>query len=155
MANAWIQHVKEYAQKNGMKYPVAVGDPGCKAAYKKGNNTTQKKNKIRGGNPPCKEFEEDTDEYNDCIKEKEAEEAKIKSEQEKEANEKAKQEEEEKPPDSENSEINSMYANEGPPTETSNNKTEQLIQAGGKRRSRKANGSKRRNKKSQKRRRRK
>jgi len=47
MANAWIQHVKEYAQKNGMKYPVAVGDPGCKAAYKKG---TQKKNrKYRGG----------------------------------------------------------------------------------------------------------
>ena len=44
MANAWIQHVKEYAKKNGMKYPVAVGDPGCKAAY---NKRTQKKK--RGG----------------------------------------------------------------------------------------------------------
>jgi len=46
MANAWIQHVKEYAKKNGIKYPVAVGDPGCKAAYKKG---TQKKNRKYGG----------------------------------------------------------------------------------------------------------
>ena len=54
MANAWIEHVKEYAKKNGMKYPVAVGDPGCKAAYNKGNNTTQKKNKRykRGGEKP-------------------------------------------------------------------------------------------------------
>jgi hypothetical protein len=45
MANPWIQFVKDFAKKNGMKYPVAVGDPACKAAYnsRKGNNQTAQK----------------------------------------------------------------------------------------------------------------
>ena len=59
MVNAWIQHVKEYAKKNGMKYPVAVGDPGCKAAYNKG---TKKKNKGGGDGDVLAEEEEEEEE---------------------------------------------------------------------------------------------
>jgi hypothetical protein len=35
--NSWVQYVKEYASKNGMKYNEALKDPACKAGYKKGN----------------------------------------------------------------------------------------------------------------------
>ena len=34
--NSWVQYVKEYAAKNGMKYNEALKDPACKAGYKKG-----------------------------------------------------------------------------------------------------------------------
>jgi hypothetical protein len=34
--NSWVQYVKEYASKNGMKYNEALKDPACKAGYKKG-----------------------------------------------------------------------------------------------------------------------
>jgi hypothetical protein len=35
--NSWVQYVKDYAAKNGMKYNEALKDPACKAGYKKGN----------------------------------------------------------------------------------------------------------------------
>jgi len=35
MANNWIQHVKNYAKKNNMKYNEALKDPQCKSSYKK------------------------------------------------------------------------------------------------------------------------
>jgi hypothetical protein len=34
--NSWVQYVKDYAAKNGMKYNEALKDPACKAGYKKG-----------------------------------------------------------------------------------------------------------------------
>jgi len=36
MANKWIEYVKSYAAKNGMKYSEALKDPKCKAGYKTG-----------------------------------------------------------------------------------------------------------------------
>lgn len=33
--NPWIQHVKQYAAKKGMKYGDALKDPQCRATYKK------------------------------------------------------------------------------------------------------------------------
>ena len=33
--NKWIQHVKAYASKHGMKYNEALKDPACKSSYKK------------------------------------------------------------------------------------------------------------------------
>ncbi len=36
MANKWIQWVKQWAADKGVKYAVALGDPECKASYKKG-----------------------------------------------------------------------------------------------------------------------
>ena len=32
--SSWIQHVKDYASKNNMKYPEALKDPNCKKEYK-------------------------------------------------------------------------------------------------------------------------
>lgn len=32
--NSWVQYVKNYASKNGMKYNEALKDPKCKAGYK-------------------------------------------------------------------------------------------------------------------------
>ena len=34
MPNKWINHVKNYAQKNNMKYNEALKDMNCKASYK-------------------------------------------------------------------------------------------------------------------------
>lgn len=34
--NSWVQYVKDYAAKNGMKYNEALKDPAVKAGYKKG-----------------------------------------------------------------------------------------------------------------------
>ena len=142
MANAWIEHVKEYAKKNGMKYPVAVGDPGCKAAYKKG---TQKKNrKYRGGDPDCEGID-------DPEKKKMCEAAKEAAAKEAEEEEAAK-ETNPNPQESETPYTNLINVKEDPSTK---NPTELPTYAGGKRRSRKAKGSRRQNKKSQKRRRRK
>jgi len=33
--NPWIVHCKAYAKKHNMKYRDVLGDPGCKASYKK------------------------------------------------------------------------------------------------------------------------
>lgn len=33
--NKWVQHVKAYASKHGMKYGEALKDPKCKSSYKK------------------------------------------------------------------------------------------------------------------------
>lgn len=35
MPNAWVNHVKEYASKNNLKYFDALKDPECKASYMK------------------------------------------------------------------------------------------------------------------------
>jgi len=35
MANAWIQHLKDWSAKHNMSYKQAMKDPACKAAYKK------------------------------------------------------------------------------------------------------------------------
>ncbi len=49
MANAWIEHVKSYCQKKGMKYNDALKSAECKAAYKSGAGT--KKGMARVGQP--------------------------------------------------------------------------------------------------------
>ena len=33
MPNAWVEHVRKFASKNGMSYGCAVSDPECKAKY--------------------------------------------------------------------------------------------------------------------------
>lgn len=35
IGNRWVQHVKAYASKHGMKYNEALKDPKCKSSYKK------------------------------------------------------------------------------------------------------------------------
>jgi hypothetical protein len=35
--NSWVQHVKDFAAKKGIKYHEALKDPECKATYKKSN----------------------------------------------------------------------------------------------------------------------
>lgn len=37
MVNKWVQHVKEYAAKNNIKYNDAMKDPQCKSSYIKGS----------------------------------------------------------------------------------------------------------------------
>ena len=49
MANKWIEHVKEFAEKKGMKYNEALKHPDCKASYKSGAGT--KKGNARVGQP--------------------------------------------------------------------------------------------------------
>ena len=34
MANAWIEHVRQYAKKHNLTYSNALKEPGCKASYK-------------------------------------------------------------------------------------------------------------------------
>ena len=38
MPNAWINHVKEYASKNNLKYGDALKSPDCKSSYSKTGN---------------------------------------------------------------------------------------------------------------------
>ena len=52
-ASKWINHVKQWSKKNGMKYGDALGDSRCKAEYH-GKSKTESKNtsstkKRRGG----------------------------------------------------------------------------------------------------------
>jgi len=35
IGNRWVQHVKAYASKHGMKYNEALKDPRCRSSYKK------------------------------------------------------------------------------------------------------------------------
>lgn len=42
MPNKWIEHVKQFAAKNGMSYPIAMKDQKCKDTYKKQNPTEGK-----------------------------------------------------------------------------------------------------------------
>ena len=35
MANAWDEHVKQYAKDNNVSYGCALSLPDCKASYKK------------------------------------------------------------------------------------------------------------------------
>lgn len=37
MPSKWIEHVKEYASKNNLKYKDALKDPECSASYKSGS----------------------------------------------------------------------------------------------------------------------
>lgn len=37
MVNKWIEHVKQYATNNGLKYKDALKDPNCKGSYTKGS----------------------------------------------------------------------------------------------------------------------
>jgi hypothetical protein len=37
MPNPWVNHVKEYASKNNLKYKDALKDPECSASYKSGS----------------------------------------------------------------------------------------------------------------------
>ena len=37
MPNAWVNHIKEYASKNNLKYRDALKDPECKSSYKSGS----------------------------------------------------------------------------------------------------------------------
>jgi len=32
--NKWVEHIKDYASKNGMSYREAMRNDGCKSAYK-------------------------------------------------------------------------------------------------------------------------
>ena len=41
MANKWIEHVKQYAKKNNMKYNEAMKSAECKSSYKKGMGIMQ------------------------------------------------------------------------------------------------------------------
>ena len=44
MSQRWIQHVKEYAASNGIKYHQALKDPNCRTTY------YENKRKVKGGN---------------------------------------------------------------------------------------------------------
>ena len=35
MPNAWITHVKKFAQENNKSYGCAISDPACKSSYEK------------------------------------------------------------------------------------------------------------------------
>ena len=35
MPNAWVNHVKQYASQNNLKYGDALKDPACKSSYTK------------------------------------------------------------------------------------------------------------------------
>lgn len=37
MANAWVEHVRQYALSNGMRYGDAMKDPQCRASYSGGS----------------------------------------------------------------------------------------------------------------------
>lgn len=41
MTNPWIEHVKTFAEKKGMKYNEALKHPDCKASYKKSGAGTK------------------------------------------------------------------------------------------------------------------
>jgi len=45
MANAWIEHVRQYATKHNLTYSNALKEPGCKASYK------GKKSVVGSGGP--------------------------------------------------------------------------------------------------------
>lgn len=42
MGNSWIEHVKAFANKKGIKYNEAMKDPECKASYKKTGSGVKK-----------------------------------------------------------------------------------------------------------------
>ena len=43
MVNPWVQHIRNYASKNGQTYGCALSDPKCKDAYKSSKSTTSTK----------------------------------------------------------------------------------------------------------------
>ena len=52
MPNAWVNHVKEYASKNNLKYLDALKDPNCKSSYTSGKGLeTPLRNMTRYGRP--------------------------------------------------------------------------------------------------------
>jgi len=46
MANAWVEHVRKFASKNGISYGCAVSDPECKASYHKQKARNAKKTRT-------------------------------------------------------------------------------------------------------------
>ena len=49
MTNPWIEHVKAFAEKNGLKYNESLKHSDCKASYKKsGAGDDLKKKKGKG-----------------------------------------------------------------------------------------------------------
>lgn len=52
MPSKWINHVKEYASKNNLKYRDALKDPECSASYKSGKGLEPPlRNMTRYGKP--------------------------------------------------------------------------------------------------------
>lgn len=47
MTNPWIEHVKAFADKKGMKYNEALKHPDCKASYKSGAGTKKGNARVR------------------------------------------------------------------------------------------------------------
>ncbi len=47
MVNAWVQHIKNYASKNGQTYGCALSDPKCRDAYKKESTKKQSTNEKK------------------------------------------------------------------------------------------------------------
>lgn len=52
MANAWVEHVRKFASKNGISYGCAVSDPECKASYHRQKARNAKKTRT-----PAQEME--------------------------------------------------------------------------------------------------
>jgi hypothetical protein len=51
MASAWIDHIRDFAKRNGMTYGCALSDPRCRQEYKKkAVPSTEKKAKGRKKN---------------------------------------------------------------------------------------------------------
>jgi len=63
MANAWIQHIKDFAKKKGLTYCGALSDPECSRSYHKkktsGKGIFASKPKANASLPPQEEEKED------------------------------------------------------------------------------------------------
>ena len=69
MPNAWIIHVKDFAQRNGLSYGCAMSDPNCRTEYRKTPKQpdyTKQLNRI-GGLVRSKQRAEATQAFNDLI----------------------------------------------------------------------------------------
>ena len=45
--NAWVEHVRSFALKNGLSYSCALSDPRCKASYKKNGSVEMSPQKVK------------------------------------------------------------------------------------------------------------
>jgi hypothetical protein len=46
MANAWVEHVRDYAKANGLSYACAMTTEGCKSSYKRPEKAPKKKDQV-------------------------------------------------------------------------------------------------------------